>query len=184
MIYTCKQCKQEFKAPPSDNSKFCKKLCYTKYQSEVGYSHAYQKGHTTANKGENHHNWGGESVGYSGVHKWVYKQMGQPSICDECHRTDQPKYEWANISREYKRDLTDWRRLCKKCHQRYDDVGRRVWEARFANGTATGYTTPAKTHCKRGHEYSSTNAYVYKGNNFCRLCRKIREEKYEDAKRS
>ncbi len=25
-------------------------------------------------------------------------------------------FNWANISQEYKRDIKDWKQLCKKCH--------------------------------------------------------------------
>ena len=40
--------------------------------------------------------------------------------CQYCNSEDKKKYEWANISRKYKRDLKDWIRLCTKCHIIYD----------------------------------------------------------------
>lgn len=30
------------------------------------------------------------------------------------------QYHWANISRSYKRDLSDWVRLCASCHKKSD----------------------------------------------------------------
>lgn len=34
---------------------------------------------------------------------------------------EQPKrYEWANISGEYKRDRSDWVMLCPSCHRKID----------------------------------------------------------------
>lgn len=40
--------------------------------------------------------------------------------CERCHRTDKKKYEWANKSGRYLRDLTDWIRLCTSCHRLHD----------------------------------------------------------------
>lgn len=47
-----------------------------------------------------------------------------------------------------------------------------------------GETIPAshivKTHCPKGHEYTSENTRVYKGSRFCKQCHRDRErEKYQ-----
>lgn len=34
------------------------------------------------------------------------------------------------------------------------------------------------SHCKRGHEYSGTNVYQYKGKRHCRICRAARAKSY------
>lgn len=67
-------------------------------------------------------NWKGGAVGYWGIHDWVNAQLGQPSICENCETTLPARYEWANISGEYKRDTSDWVRLCKRCHNNFDGV--------------------------------------------------------------
>lgn len=71
-----------------------------------------------------HPNWKGEEVGYRALHVWVVKMLGQPKKCEHCLKTDLKfrQYHWANKSHKYKRDLTDWIRLCAKCHKKYDKV--------------------------------------------------------------
>jgi hypothetical protein len=32
-----------------------------------------------------------------------------------------------------------------------------------------------KTHCKRDHEFTAENTYVYRGSRFCRACKRLRE---------
>lgn len=64
--------------------------------------------------------WKGDGVGYDGLHKWVKRHLGRPRKCDFCATTEGRFFDWANRSREYKRDLTDWLRLCRKCHKNYD----------------------------------------------------------------
>jgi len=71
---------------------------------------------------ENHPRWKGELVGYSGIHMWVVKHLGKPSKCEFCERDGLKgkQIHWANKSREYKRELSDWLRLCYWCHRNYD----------------------------------------------------------------
>lgn len=72
------------------------------------------------NKGEKNGMWKGDKVGYSGLHYWVRSKLGTPKHCSYCEITTAKKFEWANISRSYKRDLSDWVRLCTKCHVAFD----------------------------------------------------------------
>ena len=65
--------------------------------------------------------WAGNDVGYSALHSWVRRKLGEPIFCEECGVTDKNvNYEWSSISREYNRDLNDWRALCIPCHRKYD----------------------------------------------------------------
>lgn len=64
--------------------------------------------------------WIGDKVGYAGLHDWVETQLGKPKHCAKCNTSRDTKYEWANRSRKYKRDVTDWIRLCVSCHQKAD----------------------------------------------------------------
>jgi len=70
--------------------------------------------------GEKNKAWKGEKAGYKAIHRWVIRNLGQPSLCEICGRTDRKKYEWANKDHSYKRNTTDWIRLCCSCHQEYD----------------------------------------------------------------
>ena|SRR3990167_2183800 len=70
--------------------------------------------------GENHPKWKGDKVGYSALHDYISYYKGQPKFCEGCGTETAGRYEWANISGEYRRDLDDYLRLCKKCHFKYD----------------------------------------------------------------
>jgi hypothetical protein len=74
------------------------------------------------NSGEKHYKWEGNNAGYSALHKWVQKELGKPHFCEGCGNRDleHRQYHWANISGNYKRVLSDWRRLCVKCHIMFD----------------------------------------------------------------
>lgn len=71
---------------------------------------------------EKNHKWKGNAVGYFALHSWVNRRLGKPSICAYCQDDSKGarNYQWANISRAYKRELSDWIRLCAKCHKAYD----------------------------------------------------------------
>lgn len=90
---------------------------------------AFKKGHvpwSTGKKGifieDKARHWKGDEVGYRGIHYWVVKKLGKPSECSYCHLRGLQgrKIHWANISGKYKGLLTDWVRLCAKCHGAYD----------------------------------------------------------------
>jgi hypothetical protein len=70
--------------------------------------------------GEKNWNWKGDKVSYQALHSWVRRHKGTPHECEKCGTTEPRKYEWANISGEYKRDLSDWIRVCTKCHRKMD----------------------------------------------------------------
>ena len=71
--------------------------------------------------------WKGDKVGYQGVHGWIRKIAGKPSLCENCGTTTAKKFEWANISSEYKRKRDDWKRLCVSCHQAMDGHRAKQW---------------------------------------------------------
>lgn len=71
-------------------------------------------------KDEKHWAWKGDRVTYSALHSYIRSRLGTPMKCEHCRMEDKKKYEWANISKEYKRDLDDWVRLCTKCHRAFD----------------------------------------------------------------
>lgn len=71
--------------------------------------------------GEDHWAWKDEGVGYRALHRWVENHLGKPTQCEQCKgQFFDRRIQWANKSHEYKRDLTDWIRLCAKCHYAYD----------------------------------------------------------------
>jgi hypothetical protein len=68
--------------------------------------------------------WKGNRVKYRGLHAWVARCCGKASKCEQSDYTCKGRFEWSNISKEYKRDLGDWQQLCTSHHKRYDTESR------------------------------------------------------------
>lgn len=66
------------------------------------------------NMGEEHFAWKGDKVGYGALHDWVRRRLGKATKCIHGHKSK--LYVWANISGEYKRELSDWHQLCQHCN--------------------------------------------------------------------
>lgn len=62
--------------------------------------------------------WKGDKVRYHALHHWIIRTYGKASTCEKCGSTN--NVQWANKSFTYKRNITDWLRLCYKCHREYD----------------------------------------------------------------
>ena len=117
----CAECEKEFNTTGGELKRgggiVCSRKCY------------YQRLRKIIKTGEESPNWKGNNVGKNGLHDWVKKHLGKPQKCEHCGKTDKKKYEWANKSQEYKRDLNDWIRLCTKCHSVYDKpVREKKWK--------------------------------------------------------
>lgn len=76
-------------------------------------------------------NYKGEKASYSAHHHWAKYHLGKASKCENCE-TVEGRFEWANLSGEYKRELSDWASLCILCHRLIDDVIRKSWATRKA----------------------------------------------------
>lgn len=110
----CKFCSKNKIVPIYFPTKFCSYSCRSKYYAPAGHPCWCHL------KGEERYNWKGDKVGYRGLHQWVNRRLGKPMCCDMCGDLKKSRYHWANKSHEYKRDITDWIRLCAKCHKEYD----------------------------------------------------------------
>jgi hypothetical protein len=71
--------------------------------------------------GENHLLYKGEEASYVAKHEWVRQRLGKPQKCEHCGTTEKRMYHWANLSGEYRRELSDWVRLCVSCHHLMDN---------------------------------------------------------------
>lgn len=101
----------------------------------------FVKGQTPWNKGKkciqftesNNSQWKGDAVGYHPLHQWVTRHLGKPTNCERCGRENVPArdgrstIQWANISKQYKRETTDWERLCVSCHKKEYFVHGETW---------------------------------------------------------
>lgn len=80
--------------------------------------------------GENNKKWKGDNVGYYALHRWVRRTLGIPTRCSRCGGTAK-RLDWANVSREYKREKDDWIALCSTCHGKFDTGNRGAIKRRF-----------------------------------------------------
>jgi predicted transcriptional regulator len=84
--------------------------------------------------GKKNPNYRGEKAKYQARHKWIYSHYGSINFCQLCFEKsiNKYKYDWANISGEYKRDISDWVRLCRKCHKNFDKDYSKIGENSFS----------------------------------------------------
>ncbi|MFN8502354.1 hypothetical protein [Kouleothrix sp.] len=57
---------------------------------------------------------------YERVHSWIKQQYGDAAYCIVNKEHKASNYHWANISREYKYEISDWIELCPGCHSNFD----------------------------------------------------------------
>lgn len=74
--------------------------------------------------------WKGDRVSIGALHDWVKYRLEKPIFCQSCHMVS--PFDLANISQEYKRDLSDWEWLCRGCHMlkdgRLERLNRRLYD--------------------------------------------------------
>ena len=84
------------------------------------WTEEHRRNMSLAISGEKNYGWKGENITYRTLHNWVSKWLGKPNTCKHCGTTKAKRFDWANISGEYKRNLEDWIRLCRSCHMIMD----------------------------------------------------------------
>lgn len=67
--------------------------------------------------GDKNGSWKGDKVKYHALHEWVRRNKKEKKIC-ACGSVK--NIDAANISGEYRRDLSDWKYQCRKCHMTED----------------------------------------------------------------
>lgn len=106
---TCKQCRKvcaRYKNYQYNRTQlFCDWICYKKWMQ------------LNPLLGENNPEWQGDKASYVSKHNWVYRHFGKADRCEriECKKISNT-FDWANISGKYKRERSDWVRLCRSCH--------------------------------------------------------------------
>ena len=132
----CRNCGKQFNKPPKSSLlQWSRRFCCSvecgnssketswlvKYQIKKGQvlspGTVFKKGQTA---GEKNVNWKGRGASYVSKHMWMSYHFGTPMYCEHCNTTKKRMYHWANVSGEYKREKSDWLRLCVPCHKRYD----------------------------------------------------------------
>jgi len=69
-------------------------------------------------RGERGGGWKGDAVGKDALHSYIRKLLPKTDVCQHCKKV--PPIDLANKSNEYKRDVSDWEWLCRKCHMKSD----------------------------------------------------------------
>ncbi len=129
----CEWCKEYFSfRRPSEVRRFCSVRCAKKWEAENVPKDSFRKGKApkikretydrfkTERLGEGNPNWKGDKVSKKALHDWIRWNYGEKMECEKCGSKNAKVYDWSNISGEYKRDRSDWQRLCRSCHQKYD----------------------------------------------------------------
>ena len=127
----CKTCNKEIVDFPSRKRLYCSQKCSIKRL--FGNKYSFGRKHTEEElvkmrktfKGkrlnEDNPNWKGNKVKYQALHGWVRRHLGTPQKCSAKNCSGKSKrYDWANKSGKYKRNLRDWIRLCASCHLKMD----------------------------------------------------------------
>lgn len=84
-----------------------------------GYTNSgsFIKGHK-GSIGEKNRMWKGNSVSIGAIHSWVKQHKKRVKLCQKCHKNK--VYDLANISGKYKRDINDYKWICRSCHMKED----------------------------------------------------------------
>ncbi len=119
----CNHCSKREWIPASlvknRQSKLCSNKCYTEHKK------TFIKEKANRYRGEMYKRpWKDKSF-YGAVHYWIRTKLGKAIKCTKCGLDKLPSgkkryFQWANISGEYKRDISDWMQLCVMCHIHYD----------------------------------------------------------------
>lgn len=103
----CFTCGKHFMAVATEvkrgGGKTCSRICYYKRQTVI-----------LEEKFSDH------IMTYESAHVWIKRKLGKPNDCENCGTKTAKTYDWANISGDYKRDISDWKRLCRSCHIYWD----------------------------------------------------------------
>lgn len=156
----CKLCQKEIL--PCRKTGLCK-TCYSHQKKSPEVIKAISNGKLS----DKNPMWRGDNVGYDALHDWVKRRLKKPAHCQQCGK-EAKLLDLANISNEYKRDLSDWEWLCRRCHMHKD-------------GRINGFLSHKKSF-QKGHKIRVPEEKVLKGENHP-MCRLTENEVLEIRKR-
>lgn len=112
--------------PKSNKGNYCKEHGYSHRTRPSGLTYKLVKVNSTTFK-KGHKSWNENTIkldfdgkSYDGIHTWVERILGlaKNGECEKCNSSN--NLQWSNKSSLYLADISDWQRLCTKCHARYD----------------------------------------------------------------
>lgn len=117
----CTVCGTEIKRRRVSDTYFCDPACRSVFLKGRHISEATQfKAGFKQGTNNRNPNWKGEEAGKQAIHGWLNRHFGKPQECEKCLSTSAKRYDWANVSGDYRRDRTDFLRLCRSCHMKMD----------------------------------------------------------------
>lgn len=88
--------------------------------------------------GIKHYLWKGEKASYEAKHIWIRTHYGNATKCEKCDGKNAKRFEWANISGKYLRNIKDYMQLCPSCHRLMDRGNK----------------------CRNGHKFTKENMWI------------------------
>lgn len=70
--------------------------------------------------------WKGDDAGYLALHRYLRQHFPKVGACEGCGEPGKTEYALIR-GRAYSRDRADYRELCKRCHNDYDEIGGSRW---------------------------------------------------------
>jgi len=125
----CPTCNQEFEVPQwRAEAKFCSRACIrlteetkkhlSNIRKGIPKTEEWKRNMSISKMAEKNPFWKGDKAGLDAIHVWVTKRFPKPELCQGCG--EEPPIDLANISQEYRRLISDWEWLCRRCHMTKD----------------------------------------------------------------
>ena len=75
-----------------------------------------------SHKGKNNPNWNGENICLRSLHQYIQRHKPRIKQCEICGK--EKKLELSLTGKKYTRNILNYRWLCRKCHNHYDESKR------------------------------------------------------------
>lgn len=99
-----------------NTAKYCSRNCSDKnpffksFGSRMNPIHRKIRGESLSKRGKR--------ISLSAIHTWARRRIPKNRLCVDCKSV--PPVDLANISQLYKKEISDWEWLCRKCHMTKD----------------------------------------------------------------
>ena len=118
-------------------------------------SATFVRGHNTKNNQSPLYT--GDTAGYRAIHTYVNKHFPKSGICEECKEVKRTDYALIK-DHSYSRNREDYRELCKRCHNAYDEIGGSRWRNVVTAKQTAGEAPLCKCGCGNRVEWNRKHA--------------------------
>jgi hypothetical protein len=120
--------------------------------------------------------WKGDSVGIKSLHEWICNHKQKPEFCENCKKNK--PYDLANVSQKYKRNINDFKWLCRRCHMQEDGRINNLHRNK-RNIKNNLFQCPKCKKFKDKLEFYHSKSRNYNISAYCSLCmRKLSRKEY------